>query len=209
MENIDKRYLLCLAVILIAVFAAGVKYSDFKKSREADEILSLTTKEEAMENRSETDSTQKNQDISIKVYICGEIQNPGVYELQEGSRVYEVIEMAGGALETSELRCLDMARILRDQETILVPVKGENAIESVPLTFSNSSVFSQPGKVNINTASADEMAQELTGIGPVLAQRIIDYRETNGAFKQIEDLKNVSGIGDKRFEDIKDSICVR
>jgi len=213
MWNIDKRLISFLAVLLVVSFVAGVKYSDIKNK--GQEIL-LTTSVEDQETRTDTGITDEGniketdiKDIDIKVYVCGEVKNPGVYELQEGSRLYEAIEMAGGTLEKAELRFLDMARVLQDEETIMVPAEGESPTENNAVAGSNTVSYSKMGKININTASAREMDDKLTGIGPTLAQRIVEYRSTQGAFKRIEDIKNVSGIGDKRFEDIKDSICVR
>ena len=211
MLNIDKKLLFCFVLSLMIVFVLGIKYSDFKNARKADEVILIG---DTADEGKQAEKTSDNDGIEIKpaqikVYVCGEVKNPGVYELLEGSRIYEVIEIAGGVLETSELRCIDMARVLSDQETIFVPAQGDMAEGDNLAAFAGSTGFKRPGLVNINTASASEMAQELTGIGPVLAGRIVDYRETNGSFKQVEDLKNVSGIGDKRFNDIKDKVCVR
>ncbi len=135
----------------------------------------------------------------LQVYVTGEVKAPGVYKLQEGARVYEAVEMAGGVLATADLRRLDMARRLQDEETVFVPAVGEAPASS----------YFEPDKVNINTASVSELADKLTGIGPGLSQRIVDYRDAYGPFKKIEDIKNVSGIGEKRFQDIKENITVR
>lgn len=208
--NIDKKALIGFAVLLIIVFAAGVKYSELRSARQADEEIVLYMDAQVPEEEDQADAIDNDgEDAIIKVYVCGQIKNPGVYELKEGSRIYEAIALAGGALEDSELRYLDMARVLQDEDTVLVPGEGEFSIENNSSASSGSASSSKTAKVNINTASANELAEKLTGIGPVLAERIVDYRKTNGGFKQIEDLKNVNGIGDKRFEDLKNSICVR
>jgi competence protein ComEA len=101
-----------------------------------------------------------------------------------------------------------MARLMVDEETILVPVQGESP-ESESIFATPPSGISASGKININRASVAELDQHLNGIGPTLAQRIVDYREENGPFRSIEDLRNVSGIGDKRFADLKDQVDVK
>lgn len=202
--EIDKRWTVVAVLLVLVVFTAGVKYSDYKNSQEMAEEILLSSSP-VVEERLEEEAPEK----TIAVYVTGAVKYPGVYRLQEGDRMHQAIELAGGALEEAEVRYLDMARLLVDGETILVPLKGETA-EGMPGTNSGHLGSSQrSGLVNINTASAQEMAEKLDGIGPSLAQRIVDYRNNNGMFKNIEEIKNVSGIGDKRFEAIKDKITVR
>ncbi|MFA7148459.1 MAG: helix-hairpin-helix domain-containing protein, partial [Syntrophomonadaceae bacterium] len=148
----------------------------------------------------------------IQVYVTGAVKNPGVYRLQEGDRVHQAVEMAE-ALAEADLKHLEMARPLVDGETIPVPAQGEIPELPVPASaggsYSSGASNQNSAMVNINTASAQEMADQLDGIGPALGQRIVDYRTSNGPFKDIEEIKNVSGIGDKRFEAIKNKISVR
>ncbi len=137
----------------------------------------------------------------VQVYVKGEVKNPGVYELEVTERVHDAVEKAGGALETGDVSALDLARFLEDGETIYVP----------PLNKVDSSAGEQAAysgdKININTASKEKL-MTLEGIGESLAGRIAAYREKNGKFGDIHDIMNVSGIGEKKFENIKDSICV-
>lgn len=158
----------------------------------------------------------EDQVTKIYVDIAGEIKSPGVYEMENGDRVFQLIEKAGGATENADISSINLSKKLTDGEKIIIFAK-RNLIDSETTTSSSitqsdtsSSINSSTNKsnlININTASQKEL-EELPGIGPALAQRIIDYREKNGYFSTIEDIKKVSGIGDKRFEAIKDSITV-
>jgi competence protein ComEA len=206
--ELDKRWIALAVFILLLVFAGGVKYADFKNDRQAEEEILL----DASVSETQEDPKYGADDKVIQVYITGAVKHPGVYRLQEGDRMYQAVEMAGGTGEDADIRYIDMARPLVDGETISVPFQGENAELPVSTTgtYSNTASSSRnQGLVNINIASAQEMADRLDGIGPALGQRIVDYRTNNGPFKDIEEIKNVSGIGDKRFEAIKDKITVR
>ncbi|HOK17737.1 MAG TPA: helix-hairpin-helix domain-containing protein [Caldisericia bacterium] len=157
----------------------------------------------------------EDQEPKIYVDIAGEVKFPGVYEMENGDRVFHLIEKAGGATENADISSINLSKKLTDGEKIIIFAKrnlvdSETTSSSTTQSNTSSSVNSPTKKsnlININTASQKEL-EELSGIGPVLAQRIIDYREKNGYFSTIEDIKKVSGIGDKRFEAIKDSITV-
>lgn len=147
---------------------------------------------------------------NIFVDIGGEVVNPMLAELPEGSRVENAIQLAGGLTENADLTSINRAEFLEDGEKIFIPAKIEgdsvSADTQVPVT-DTAAAASSNGKVNINTADSAGL-QTLNGVGPSTAQKIIDYRTSSGRFKTIEDLKNVSGIGDKTFEKLKDYICV-
>lgn len=141
----------------------------------------------------------------IVVDIGGEVVSPMVVELDEGSRVGDAIEAAGGVTENADLTDINRAAFVEDGEKIYIPraeIDGEGDGSS-----SGYQAGRGDGKININTADSAQL-QELDGIGPATAQKIIDYRKENGRFSSIEDIKNVSGIGDKSFEKIKDRIKV-
>jgi len=143
------------------------------------------------------DEVEKTKEIKeIVIDLKGAIKKPGIYVLPEGSRLYEAIEKAGGYIEEADANQVNGAQLLRDGEGIYIPRKGEEAV--LPAQSSK-------GKVNINKASEEEL-QTLSGIGPSKAKAIIQYREENGGFKNIEELKNIGGIGDKTFEKIKSDI---
>lgn len=146
----------------------------------------------------------------LRVYVSGAVVHPDVYELPYDAIVKDAVAVAGGPTGEADLDRINLARQVRDEEQIYVPHKGEKtppvSPPSGPSSISPSS--QEGGKVNINTASAEEL-DTLPGVGPSIAQRIIDYRTANGPFRSIEDLKNVRGIGDATFEKLKDKVTVQ
>lgn len=145
----------------------------------------------------------------VHVHVGGAVVAPGVYEVAEGSRVCDAVNAAGGFCEGAVDDALNLARVLADGEQILVPRQAaETAAPPGPGPGASSEVQSLAGaKVNINTASAAQL-DALPGVGASTAQKIIADREANGPFKTIEDLKRVSGIGEKKFASLSDAICV-
>jgi len=168
-----------------------------------------------------SDIPENNPAIQIEVppviiHIAGAIKNPGVYQLKSTDRIVDAVKIAGGASEEANLDLINLAALLKDGQKIIVPSKiynengeeiNKNIDNYVEVMYSSSS-GSVSGKININTANAT-MLQTLSGIGPVLSERIIEYRNHNGFFGVIDDIKDVSGIGEKKFEGIKDLICVQ
>ncbi len=141
--------------------------------------------------------------LLIKVYVAGAVKNPDVYTFEEGSIVKDAILKSGGATSDADLIAINLAKKLEDGEEIIVPFKNsDGSASSADTSGSNNSK-----KININTASKDALIS-LPGIGDVKAQAIIDYRNKNGKFKTIEEIVNVSGIGEKTFESLKDLITV-
>ncbi|HEY46629.1 MAG: hypothetical protein AMJ88_10920 [Anaerolineae bacterium SM23_ 63] len=143
---------------------------------------------------------------SLRVHVAGAVVEPGVYLLPMEAIVSQAIEAAGGPLEEAILDMVNMAAVLEDGQQIYVPVEGDNTTETyspVPIFVPNS-----VDKININTAAAAKL-ETLPGIGPSLAKKIVEYRETHGPFLKIEDLLNVSGIGPSKFESIRDLITIR
>lgn len=145
----------------------------------------------------------------IMVHICGQVNNPGIIELESGSRVIDAVNLAGGLKKTADSDRINLARKLLDEEKVYIPEIGEEElpIEDFGLNQSNKDNNSSGGKININLSSKEEL-MTLSGIGEVTAQKILDYREEN-LFKTLDDIKNVSGIGDKKFEAIKEFITVK
>ncbi len=152
------------------------------------------------------------------VQVEGAVVHPGVYTLPQGSRLQDALQAAGGVLAEADLRSLNLARLLVDGERIDVPYKPGFAplvevTPTVPNTTANPPQTPQASetpdrdKININYATLEEL-ESLPGIGPVLAQRIIEYRETYGPFVDIEELLNVEGIGESLLEQIRDLITV-
>ena len=140
-----------------------------------------------------------------QVYVVGSVKNPGVYRLPVGSRVEAAIEAAGGFKKDADTTAVNLARVIADGEQITVPAKGETVSATQGSMASNS--VAAGGKVNINTATSEEL-QTLDGVGESTAAKIIASRESEGPFTTIEDLKRVSGIGDKKFAAIASNITV-
>jgi competence protein ComEA len=137
----------------------------------------------------------------IYVDIKGEVKNPGVYKLEKGSRVFQLVNSAGGYKESADKNALNLSKVLRDEEVVYIP----NVNEQFPIyeEYSESSTL----KININNAPK-ELLDTLPGIGPSTAQAIVDYIEENSYFDAIEDIMNVSGIGESTFDKIKNLITV-
>lgn len=150
----------------------------------------------------------------IFVDICGAVQRPGVYELEEGMRVRDAVEAAGGLLENADLASLNQAALLADAAKIYVYTQEEaaqqgiSALEQSVTGVSSGQESSAAAKVNINTADIAQLCT-LSGIGESRARDIIAYREANGAFQSTEEIMNVSGIKEATFQKIKDEIAVR
>jgi competence protein ComEA len=148
---------------------------------------------------------------ALMVDVRGAVAKPGVYTLPAGSRVQDALAQAGDLLPNADTRSLNPARKINDGEQIYVPLVGEAT--ALPPT-SGKGVQSTPatktpiGKINVNTATLEEL-DLLPGIGPTIAQRIIDYRNENGDLKHLEDLKNVRGIGDALYGKIKDLVTLQ
>lgn len=153
--------------------------------------------------------------VEIAVHITGEVKKQGLIYLKEGSRVADAIEKAGGETKNADLSQINLAYVLQDGQKIYVPNKNEKISQYITGNSGNndteenntSNSSKEDSKVNINTANQSEL-DSLPGIGPSIAQKIIDYREENGNFKTIEELQNVKGIGDAKYEEIKDMVTV-
>lgn len=189
-----------MKTLLIVVFIAvtGVLFCCDHKTEVTDDwvVESAADSSETM-----TEAVQSG-DASIYVYVCGAVAEPDVYELQAGARVFEAIAAAGGSCEEADLDCLNLADSLVDGEKIYVPAEGE----SVEITESTDDKTSD-GRVNINTATMEQL-QTLPGIGKAKAGAIIEYREANGAFSSVEDLRQVPGIKDGIFGQVQALIRV-
>ncbi|MCD7739014.1 MAG: helix-hairpin-helix domain-containing protein [Lachnospiraceae bacterium] len=150
------------------------------------------TKEESAENE-------------ICVFVCGEVASPGVYYFSDGARKVDAVEAAGGFTEAANESYVNLAELLIDEMQLYIPAEGEETDSGeVPATETQAA---HAGQVNLNTATLEELCT-LSGIGGSKAQAILSYREEHGGFGAIEELKEVSGIGDSTFEKIRESIYV-
>ena len=140
----------------------------------------------------------------ILVDVAGWVRRPGVYEFASGERVVDAIRAAGGARPGAQLESLNLAAPLADGTQVLVPRQGEAAPAAVPGSAGSSAAG---GLVNVNTATAAEL-EALPGVGEVIAQAIVDYRTQNGPFATVDELLDVSGIGDATLANIRDLVTV-
>ena len=191
--NLKTKIIIGIAIVIAIVVIGLYFYKESKNDYTYDDTLAVTT-----ENEEETKDEEKEE---ITIHIIGEVKYPGIVILKSGQRIVDAIEAPGGETEEADLNKLNLAQILNDGDKIYVPNKTDE-IEDYKDTTGESST------VNLNTATLEELTS-LPGIGESTAQKIIDYRRQNGKFKAIEDLKNVSGIGESKFDNIKDKITVR
>ncbi len=146
----------------------------------------------------------------MMVDIKGAVTSPGIYEMEEGDRIHDLINQAGGFTKEANETEINLAQRLQDEMVIIIPKKGETLEEIASIsqaTSSNNTTENTGDKIKLNEATETEL-ETLNGIGPSKAQAIIDYREENGAFQTAEDVLQVNGIGEKTLENFKDDIIV-
>lgn len=203
-----------ILIILIALICGIIAYAVMSNNSEYEEqdILEQNTIENKIENNIE------NEKRKIVIHITGQVKNPGLVYLDEGARIADAIKEAGGSTKDAALDKVNLAYVLEDGQKIYIPNKNEKISEiQYIITDSGENVLKDTGKesnvkggikkVNINSANQEEL-ETLPGVGPSLAVRIIEYRNSNGKFEKVEDVQNVKGIGDSKFTNIKEYICI-
>jgi competence protein ComEA len=230
-KDIYKKGLILLGVIVVAIITylgysmqsknanniMPYDESELKKSDEEANDGKVSKEEQGTSNQDEKEAS------SIFIDISGAVKNPGVYELNEGARLNDAIEASGGLTEDANLvyiaKNLNKASVLNDEDKIYIPfekddlslIENNTTVNSTLTSTINAKasngVVSINAKININTATKEQLTT-LKGIGDSYAQRIIDYRQEK-KFTKIEDIKNIKGIGEKTFENIKDKITVK
>jgi competence protein ComEA len=214
----SRRQIVAYVAVAAVVAAVGVRYvvapraaapageQPFVLSSEAPGRPSSSASPSAAEASPAADAL---------VYVCGAVRTPGVVRVPAGARVADALDLAGGPTSRAELAAVNLAAKVVDGQQVLVPERGQAAV--APATASAAGAGSSTGAglaaapagglVNINTATLEQL-DALQGVGPSTAQKIIDYRTANGPFSSIDDIKNVSGIGDAKFAAMKDAITV-
>ena len=147
-------------------------------------------------SKASTSNTQDVKSPSIYIHVAGAVRKPGIYQLDSGSRVFDAVLLAGGFTNKANQTSVNMARILNDGEQLLVSTGSSNA-----------QVQQESSLISLNQASSSQL-EDLPGVGPALAGRMVDWRTANGGFKSKEDLLNVAGIGDKLFAAVKDLVTL-
>lgn len=216
LNGIAKPAMVGIAIVfvMVAALTAGrlleaAAATDFEVTHAVSQSGSASAEEGADEQTSAS---------TVFVHVSGAVARPGLVEIAGGSRVADAVEAAGGFAEDALIDSVNLARVVNDGEQIRIASAqetqgGGGAVEGAPgagpggYGSYEGSVSGVGAQVNINTATADELVA-LPGIGQATAQKIIADRESNGPFKTTEDLKRVTGIGDKKYESLADSICV-
>ncbi|HJV17343.1 MAG TPA: helix-hairpin-helix domain-containing protein [Bacillales bacterium] len=212
---VAKKYYVLIFIVMVLGF--GYYFFIYQSNQSSKETLSKLEKndlfgaEQKIRTTSQSESKQKIVE-TIMIDMKGEVKNPGVYQSNKEERVMDVINRAGGLTEKADESQVNFAAHVRDEMIIFIPAKGQvSPIPSQNPTGGNTS-GNGPGpksnKINLNTADENEL-QNLPGIGPSKATAIVAFRNENGPFQTIEDLKKISGIGDKTFEKLKESIMVQ
>lgn len=205
----DKKTLIkILSVVLILLAALILRIHDQGKADITIETADTSAESEYSDRNNDISEDNNNAETAqIFVDIGGEVKKPGVYQVSENTRLFQVIEMAGGLTEYADADHVNRASFVEDGQKIIIPVKGSEYANGSDLASEYAdSIIPDEGLININTASADEL-KTLTGIGDVTAEKIIEYRSSK-AFKSKEDIMSVDGIGSKTYEKIKDRITV-
>lgn len=223
MKELSKKQKIVVLIFLVIIATTIIYYVYGKDTGKYDEELIPYEENYTQENIAENDTdAQSEESADIIIYITGAVNKEGVYGLPEGSRIADAIEKAQGLKEEASTDIINLAYKLEDGMKIKIPTKEEvkninkeeTQISEEEYITKESGIYSEKaqkeenGKININIATQEEL-ETLEGIGTSTANKIIQYRKKNGNFKSIEDIKNVSGIGDIKFNNIKDSICVK
>ncbi|ADL12125.1 helix-hairpin-helix domain-containing protein [Acetohalobium arabaticum] len=206
-----REEMILLVIIITLVIGSGiiaVNYFTDKKSEKAfvaDNTAkkSVESKEEKLEQKQQSEDKELDE---ILVQVGGEINQPGVYKLREGSRIFQLLDKAGGITSKADLDQMNLVKELKDGEKIIVP--KEVTTEKKTAIQGDNQKKTEQDKINLNTATKNEL-QQLYRIGPALSDRIIEYRNQHGGFNKISELKEVSRIGEKIFQENKERLTVR
>lgn len=222
LESLTKKQKIIFFIIL-SIMIIFIIYYIYLTVYKNESVFSITANNTIVEDELIQNSLSNNNNLendysdnSIIIYICGAVKESKVVQLKKNSRISDAIEAVGGLNKDADLTNINLAYILEDGEKIYIPKKGEQVqteITSTSSDFQNSissssSSSSKNNKININRATQTEL-ETIPGVGPSTALKIINYREENGKFASIEDIKNISGIGDAKYEKMKDFISVK
>ena len=236
MYEFNKKQKIIIAIIGLMIIIAFLYYIYTKEDDSiisTEEIVEENMVENTIGNLEENEETTKEDTDKIIVHVSGAVNKEGIVELEENSRISDAIDKAEGLKENADTKNINLAFKLEDGMKIYIPTIGESREqneqngqsqnetlmdETSKYVTSSSGVVQEEQtngqseqkkneKININTATQTQL-ETLPGIGPSTSLKIVNYREENGKFKNIEDIKEVSGIGDVKYENIKDLICV-
>ena len=215
----NKKTFVFAAIVIGLCAIAGIKIFESEGNARYEIAQSEEIEKESTDPKQSNDTSQNTNNsptTEVTVYISGAVKTEGVVTMSSEDRLSDAIKVMGGIIEGADMNAINLAEKLIDGKHYVIPKQGEQIPVDVNAGGGSTSGVAQTsggnaqgqgGLVNINTATLEQL-DTLPGVGEATANKIITYREGNGGFKSIEDLKNVKGIGDKKFEDMKSSICV-
>ncbi len=203
MRNKSK---LIVFIIIIVVSIGGLVIKGYFNNQ----VYVLNEENQVEDNNQDEikeDTEKQIVEKEITIYISGEVKNPGVVTLKNDKRLSDAVKLVGGVTNDADLNNINLALKLEDEMHYIIPKKGEIISNSSNNVSLGNNSTNENGKININTATIEQLDQ-IPGIGEATANKILNYREEVGSFKSIEEIKNVSGIGDKKYENMKEFICI-
>lgn len=206
MNKINKKTLIIAIVIITFVVIYYINQTQ-------NQLIITQENLETIESTQEENNINEMQEKEILIHIAGAVNKEGVISIQENKRVIDAIEKAGGLKENADISNINLADTLEDGTKIYIPTKEElkeieNQNNLQQEQTSSQQTTKSTSKININKANTEQL-QNLPGIGPAIAEKIIEYRNKNGNFNKIEDIKQVSGIGESKYNKIKDLITIK
>lgn len=204
MKNKNKYFLVTIILVFTLLTVMVINLNANSKEYIIGDTDSSTIQDESIADDAEKENYEQEENSKVTVFVSGEVLNQRVVEIEKGKRLIDAVEICGGLTEKADLNAVNLALVLEEEGHYIIPAIGDtNVVNATNLNQMNSS----SNLVNINSADI-ELLKTLPGVGDVLGQRILDKREELGKFTSIDQLNDVSGIGDKKFSDIKDKVTI-
>ena len=204
MKNKNKYLLITIILVFTLLTVMVINLNANSKEYIVGDTDSSIMQDESIAEDAEEENYEQEENSKVTVFVSGEVLNQRVVELEKGKRLIDAVEICGGLTEKADLNAVNLALVLEEEGHYIIPAIGDtNVVNATNLNQMNSS----SNLVNINSADI-EILKTLPGVGDVLGQRILDKREELGKFTSIDQLNDVSGIGDKKFSDIKDKVTI-
>ncbi|MBP8762654.1 MAG: helix-hairpin-helix domain-containing protein [Acetoanaerobium sp.] len=204
MKNKNKYLLITIILVFTLLTVMVINLNANSKEYIVGDTDSSIMQDESIAEDAEEENYEQEENSKVTVFVSGEVLNQRVVEIEKGKRLIDAVEICGGLTENADLNAVNLALVLEEEGHYIIPAIGDtNVVNATNLNQMNSS----SNLVNINSADI-ELLKTLPGVGDVLGQRILDKREELGKFTSIDQLNDVSGIGDKKFSDIKDKVTI-